>query len=428
MADMLSRDIVAEFRKAGTIDEKTADECRRKHYEEYSPDAIKDYVAELLGAYQFAAEAIDDEREKYISSGQGREALENAYTEGLVILHHLGGFFHPFSTYGSSMLRRAREMRKDFEKICGPYTVSIDLKSLKYFMPVLSPSTAEDIAVGKLNAIGAMRSGKDGIYGVGALAYSIERDLTGRDTIIRIKWLYVDEDYRERGIADSLLSEVLALAKEQGVAAIGSDIPVTSEWAEVISYWLGKKHFEFTTGIASENVFSIPGNVNSRVIKSMPGTGSYKDMSEKDFISIYTRFLRKNGYEGYLLGKGLPKGYIDRKASCYAGDPVSPDSMLLSHVLPSGMRRVEYIGSLGDDGKISDQKLILAFLQSITADSKKPQEVLMDVNVPDMYPFFDKAMPNAGGSLVLEGLLLPLEEAEDIKDEDVRGFLMAFAE
>ncbi len=218
MPEKLSRENISDFRKAGTVQEDAAEGYENKHREDYTPEEVRDYILGLLGLYDAVQEDIEEEKEKYVSNGKGRTTLENAYSSGIAILQHIGIFFHPLSTYGSVMLKRARNLRKDFEKVCGPFTVNIDAESIEYFSSVLSDDIAEDVAAGKLNAIGAMRSGEDGVYGVGALAYYLENDPDGSDIIVRIKWLYVAEEYRERQIASSLLLELLLLAKEHGVA------------------------------------------------------------------------------------------------------------------------------------------------------------------------------------------------------------------
>ena len=423
MPEKLSRENISDFRKAGTVQEDAAEGYENKHREDYTPEEVRDYILGLLGLYDAVQEYIEEEKEKYVSNGKGRTTLENAYSSGIAILQHIGIFFHPLSTYGSAMLKRARNLRKDFEKVCGPFTVNIDAESIEYFSSVLSDDIAEDVAAGKLNAIGAMRSGEDGVYGVGALAYYLENDPAGSDIIIRIKWLYVAEEYRERQIASSLLLELMVLAKEFGVAAVSTDISIRSEWSEVVCNWLDKWYYRFTTGFAPEVTFDVPENSTGREIKDMPGTGTYSGTSDKDMRSIYTRFLRKVGYKGHLLNDSLPKGYVDVDTSCYIGDKVSPEGMLLSHILPSGLRRVEYMGAIGDNGKETEQKLIYAFIRGIAIDTKDNRQLIMEANDPELYTFFDKIMPNPKSDMIIEGILMPLDETDDITANDMTEFL-----
>ena len=423
MAEMLSSDQIGGFLAAGILKPGKEEAAVQKKIEELNPDELKGYVRQLLAAYEGISEHITKEKEKYISSGKGRAELEPAYAGAIATLYHIAMIFHPLSEYGSSLLQRARDLRLDFEEFCGPFTVSITEENMKFFNSVLSPDTAEDVKVGKLNALGAMRSGKKGVYGAGALAYCLEKDATGKEMILRIKWLYVDEDFRERDIAGSLLSELMYLAKKYGAAAISIDVSISSEWSEVLCFWLDKWHFQFTTGVAPENVFDIPGGLSPDVIEKMPQTGSYEKVKEKDFVNIYTRYLRKNGYDGYLLRDDLPKGYIDRKASCYFGDSVAPKAMILSHVLPSGLRRVEYMDARENERRVVRQKLLYAFFYSVAYINKKNQRVLMEVNEPDMYPFFDRALTNPEGDMIYEGLLLPPDSTEDVTEEDVQEFL-----
>ncbi|MCR5012238.1 MAG: hypothetical protein K6A72_07845 [Lachnospiraceae bacterium] len=423
MSKTISSDLIGGFLEAGTLKPGKGEDAAEKKIEELNTDELRDYVRQLFAAYEGISEQITKEKEKYISSGKGRAELEPLYAAAIATMHHIAIIFHPLSTYGISLLQRARDLRMDFEEVCGPFTLSITEENLNYFTSVLSPDTAEDVKVGKLNALGAMRSGEKGVFGAGALAYYLEKDATGKELILRIKWLYVDEDYREREIAGSLLSEVLYLAKKYGAAAVTADISISSEWSEVICFWLDKWHFQFTTGLAPENVFDIPGGLSPKVIEKMPQTGSYEAVKDKDFVNIYTRYLKKNGYDGYLLRNDLPEGYIDKKASCYFGDSVSPKAMILSHVLPSGLRRVEYMDARENERRVVRQKLLYAFFYSVAYINKKNQRVMMEVNEPDMYPFFDKALTNPEGDLIYEGLLLPPDPSEDLTEEDVQDFL-----
>jgi hypothetical protein len=76
-----------------------------------------------------------------------------------------------------------------------------------------------------------------------------------------------------------------------------------------------------------------------------------------------------------------------------------------------------------NEKRVVRQKLLYAFFYSVAYVNKENQRVLMEVNEPDMYPFFDKALTNPEGDLIYEGLLLPPDSSEDLTEEDVQDFL-----
>ena len=47
----------------------------------------------------------------------------------------------------------------------------------------------------------------------------------------------------------------------------------------------------------------------------------------------------------------------------------------------------------------------------------------MEANDPELYTFFDKIMPNPKSDMIIEGILMPLDETDDITANDMTEFL-----
>ena len=75
--------------------------------------------------------------------------------------------------------------------------------------------------------------------------------------IVRIKWLYVAEAFRQKGIANFLIGTLLSQISGINVSAVTADIPAVNDFAEVVTFIFDRWGFTFTTGTTPEFVADI---------------------------------------------------------------------------------------------------------------------------------------------------------------------------
>ncbi len=171
----------------------------------------KKYLADMKDmeqGYRLAMEVYDPVRHK-------RGALERYVTVYMMALYHVARQFHPLSTYGKEHLKKAVEVREQYEKLTSPILTRITKENSHLFTGLLTRDKREEIETGRRKGLGAIRSRGNGTFAAGALTYYLDEDPLGDGLILRIDWLYVDEAWRIHGVAQSLLAEVITLAAQE---------------------------------------------------------------------------------------------------------------------------------------------------------------------------------------------------------------------
>ena len=402
------------------------------------PGAVSEETAEALRQLPTASDLIEAHREARVvqkaldaaigaalRTGGDRDSLEGPYTMKLDLLYYLARSFHPWTSYGRDCLKQAAALREEFESICGPLVTRVELSNLKIFRAVLSRDLLEDVANGRSHAIGALRGGEEGLSAAGALAYDLDRHPLDGSIVLRVKWLYVDEDFRGRGIGNALIGELMTQTAElTGVSGMTVDIPALMEDAERLSWLFDGWRFSFATGVSPEMrlcLGDIPGTeqVEKAGAKAEPLSGAGAEQAV-----LLKRFFARTGHTGYLASDSLPQGYIDSSLSCYIGDPLQPEGVLLAHRCPSGKLRVEACECWMDQDK-NAEALICHFIAAARAGYAPDTLVELELPSEEVGEAMDRLFPQQRGELLMEGILKRPDPArgEDLTSEDVDGLL-----
>ncbi|MBO6214185.1 MAG: GNAT family N-acetyltransferase, partial [Lachnospiraceae bacterium] len=291
------------------------------------------------------------------------------------------------------------------------------------FSSVLTPDLAEDISVGRLYAIGALRRDDSEIYGVGAIVFHIEESIVYESGILRVMWLYVNPDYRQRGVAHHLIGEVLKIMVDQGIHHASAEFPVKSDHSIILNYILGSWHFEMETGLNPEALFK------ARDVYYYGKTGSYKkgakslaSLDEKTYRQLVSNTLRRYSYRGYLRRLISDGSYIDRDLSCYMGNVTDVSAILLAHRLPSGRCRVDYLNCVpGQERQMGF--LLCSFMEGAAASSEDETLIEIPVEMEEIGLFLDEVCPRQMGMYLAEGVLMPPAEDTDMDKADVEQLL-----
>ncbi len=368
---------------------------------------------------------------KYEKDSSDRAEIEMAYTTKIDTLAHKAKLISPLTTYGRDMLKEIRKCSREYETFVSPLITRITEKNIDSFTSVLTADLKEDVAIGKLKALGAVRQKNGELFGAGAIVYKVDQAPYGDQNIGRILWLYVHQDFRGQGIANHLVAELLAAMLEQKIDHItmyspigdGSDKEKNRINAYLMSSWL----FELETNIYPDSMIRIGDVKNLFKLKDYSKGGNSisslkKGISSNGVKNALKRFRRPVYLSNKLLDK---KGYIDPELSYYIGSETSIRAILLAHRLPSGMIRVEYLKSETDS--LDDLKVLIScFIRD--AALKNPDDTVLYIPVDSMEIglFLEEISPVQLGQYMLEGLLTPaIAYDEDVDKRTVKDLLEA---
>ena len=354
-----------------------------------------------------------------------REETEGLYALKILLLLHMARSFHPLSAYGRMRLEEAIKCRQEFEALVEPLITNITADNADLFSSVLTPDLAEDVSVGRLYAIGALRRDDSAIYGVGAIVFHIEESIVYESGILRVMWLYVNPDYRQRGVAHHLIGEVLKLMVDRGIDHASADFPVKSEHSALMSYILGSWHFEMETGLNPEALFKVRDVFNYGKTRSyIKGAKKLASLDEKTYMQLVNNALRRFSYRGYLRHLISDGSYIDRELSCFTGNATDVSAILLAHRLPSGRCRVEYL-SCAPGQELQMRALICSYMDGAAMSSKDEALIEIPVDMEEIGLFLDEVCPRQVGMYMVEGVLMPPAEETDMDKADVEQLLAA---
>ena len=147
---------------------------------------------------------------------------------------------------------------------------------------------------------------------------------------------------------------------------------------------------------------------------------SIASLGEKGAKAAIKVYLKRLAYGTFMANPDLPEDYIDKDLSFFTGDEKSPAGVLLSHVCPSGLVRVEKIYAKSPE----DLKYLLAFL--IAAATKrygKECDVMIACESEPAFILLEEWVPYQKTRMMIEGIMVPAED--DITKETVDELLSA---
>ncbi|MBR5420660.1 MAG: hypothetical protein IK115_05885 [Lachnospiraceae bacterium] len=419
-----------EYREAGVLSvEETLGIDREKSREAEKELSglfgMEDMVEEQRAAVEMLVSTDSHIREyvHYYRKNKDRERVEKIYALKISILDNMAKRFHPFSRYGKKQLAAAADCRREFEKIIGPMISPVTKNNVDLFKTVLSVDLYEDILSGRRSALGALRTRNGNVYGVGAIAWYIDMDPFLNKPILRIDWLFVNEEFRERSVADFLMGELLAQLIQSGVENISAEFPGNAEGKEILAYFFGTWQFELGSGLSPEAVIRV-GDITERKRISALSRGSepLANFLETEKVRFIRHALGRLDYDGYL--KEVPGEYIDKELSFYAGSRTDIRALLLAHRTASGMLRVEYLASAPEREKFLPC-LIWAFIDSAIRSGDENTELMIPVEAEELGEILDKFCRLQLGQYLLSGTLNPPLREMDFDEDDIEKLLEA---
>lgn len=400
---------------------------------EISDDLKKELETEIKESFGFddfieshrTAQEILEETDKHLDeyvaayekNKNDREPVEKVYAFKIGILNGMAKRFHPLSEYGKAKLGEAVKCRMEFEALIGPMITRITKNNIDLFRTVLSRDVAEDIASGRLSAIGAVRTKKGTAYGVGALAYYF--DEIGTEKVVRIIWLFVNKDFRERGVCNQLIGELTYRCAQTEFFNISVEFPIGITDTKLLGYVLGTWQFDLDSGMDPDSVMRV-GDVTGyeKIDSYKKGVQALSAHDKNGSDLIVKKALRKLAYRGFLTNLDPTKDYIDRSLSCYFGEEDAVKAILLAHKTPSGILRVEYLGA--EEGcEALYYNLISFFMEKAITSYEDDTLLKIPVEMEELGSFIEEICPKQMGQYMIAGNMTKPEPELDLSPEDV---------
>ena len=391
---------------------------------------ISTTISQLRSYLPMLDDRISECKELFETKDSSRKTIEQFYEYKMDILYNLAYIIHPLTIYGRQCLEKAEAVRHDFEELVGVYTTRVTASNVDVFLPLLTADMAEDIRTGRREALGAIRckdSKKDRRpYAAGILAYYVDTAFSAEDPVLRIEWLFVHEDFRGRGVSDSLIAELVYQMHVTGIEATAVSLVVGDSWEPAIGSVFARWKFEFEPQMDPDTYIRIGDLTDLTQIGEFASHAKpLSSMSAKEAGFLQANALTRDEYRGYIRNLIKDPDYFDMDLSCYVGKKSNPNGLMLVHRTPSGMLRVEYI-SLGSS---SDTKVIpvMAAFVLYTAHEKRYLDSAVDfpIQMDEFERLMEKIVPRQRGAFMVTGILTADFGSIDIDEKLVDGFTSA---
>ena len=296
--------------------------------------------------------------------------VENVYLALLDSFFEAAKIVHPMAGFGEDRLNAGLGILRSFEKEYWPLITRITKQNAKAFYDLIPDEHYDDLLEGRKHAIGAVRmSTERKTTGVtaGAAVYHIEE---GLGNAVQLDWLYVAEEFRQQGVANMLMAELLgyALQAEEPALTFRMNMPslpddeAKREYA-VLEEFLDSWKFEYSIGFGDNFYIDL-----SKQMKNPSLNGDFKGVQSLSELGaagehMLKSFFKLRGQDGDRLIKNTTYGFFDPEASCVIAEGEEIKAVLLLHRLSNGTYRYEGLRMLpGYDAEAALKLIRFAYI------------------------------------------------------------------
>ena len=121
------------------------------------------------------------------------------------------------------------------------FVVTVDEKNRSLFEHMVAEEFFEPLDKEGHYVLGAIGEDEYGMYAAGVLSFDVVDDYDGETRILigMLRWLYVAEEFRNRGAADALMEEYFRLLAHSGIEVAILDLPFDTRYDELCIYLEG---------------------------------------------------------------------------------------------------------------------------------------------------------------------------------------------
>lgn len=121
------------------------------------------------------------------------------------------------------------------------FVVTVDKKNRSLFEHMAPEEFFEPLEQDGHYVLGAIGEDDQGMYAAGVLSFDVVDDFDGETRILigMLRWLYVSQEFRNRGAADTLMEEYFRLLAYSGIELTIFDLPFNTQYDELCIYLEG---------------------------------------------------------------------------------------------------------------------------------------------------------------------------------------------
>lgn len=309
----------------------------------------------------------------------------------------------------------------------------ISKENLSFFEHLIPDDLIEDLLIRKDTVgLGCLRRDFDGNFdGFGTLILVREYDENENVDNFNIKWLYVDSNRRDDGIACELITEVFWEFGNTEVPTMTVDIPAMERYDE-LGLFFNDWHFKFLptytvdfemplTDLKKNEYFS--GITKDTAVKGVVPLSSVEEKAVKNFLrELRKKYIKRGLYVDIMLTE-YSKDYFDPEISSAIVKNGIVDGAMLVHTRPSGRYEIIVFDTLLDNQKMNLLKLMNKTYQAALKANKKNATVYHKCYNERGMDFIDGLFGTHETPYVLRGMIenssvaLSSEDWEEIKEE-----------
>lgn len=388
-----------------------------------------DYLTELLvdkTAYLNIVESeLGDDPLKALEADDpsfSKYEVEEAYVSLTDTLFELSKSINPLSGFGKDRLMAGLSIIRSFEERFWPLATKITFHNAIVFKDLIPPEHYDDILAGRKHAIGALRMVGDRSCAAGVIVYTIP--FADDDTpMIRLDWIMVHEDMRQKGIGNFLIAQVLELTFQYDGMGIYADLPVKifedDQEAATLSLLyncLDSWDLLFDLTLGNSFVLKISDCRGNNAIDREPkNVISVGNMGYKASEMIDRFFADAGNYFDEGL-PALPVEFFDKDLSCAALHEGRIRAMLLIHRLEDDSLRYEGLIRTEDSEPEDILNLLRSAYGACREKGLKDSMLFGYLWSIEGMELLGSIIPEAQVTMLYRGILLP--EEVDLSSED----------
>ena len=156
------------------------------------------------------------------------------------------------------------------------FVVTVNEKNRSLFEHMVAEEFFDPLDKEGHYVLGAIGEDEYGMYAAGVLSFDVIDDYDGESRVLigLLRWLYVAEEFRNRGAADALMEEYFRLLAHAGIELAILDLPFNTQYDELCMYLEGWGFSFFLTErfelrVTMEEVKAVPelwGKASTNVV------------------------------------------------------------------------------------------------------------------------------------------------------------------
>ena len=211
---------------------------------------------------------------------------------------------------------------------------------------------------------------------------------------------------------------------ENHIEAMTASFAVGTSWEPSMGTVFSRWRFLFGAQMEPDTIINMADINDFEIIEKYGNHATpLSVLDEKTIPHVLEKKLKDAGYRGYLWSLTRHPTYFDRNLSCFTGDVHSPDGIMLVHITPSGICRVEYMEP-GKQGLKAIPALATCFLDKAARNVKADSVLDIPIRMDEFDRLMDKFVPRQKSSLLVTAVLSAPLSYTDVDEDMIEELLL----